>query len=120
MKYMLLIHENPRTREFFGTPDGARVMHEMDAYMGGLQASGEMVGGEALADPTNTTTVRLADGVPAITDGPLAEAKEHFGGYVMVDVDSAERAAEIAARWLTFGGEAIEVRPLMTGSGEEM
>ena len=34
-----------------------------------------------------------------VTDGPLAEAKEHFGGYLIVDCETNERAVEIAARW---------------------
>ena len=37
--------------------------------------------------------------MPAITDGPYAEAKEHLGGYLMVECETPERAAEIALRW---------------------
>ena len=46
-----------------------------------------------------TKTVRSADGPPVVTDGPLAEAKEHFGGYLIVDCKSDDRAVEIAAKW---------------------
>ena len=38
-----------------------------------------------------------ASGAPAVTDGPFAEAKEFLAGYWIVDVDSPERAYEIAA-----------------------
>ena len=38
-----------------------------------------------------------ADGAPAVTDGPFAEAKEFLAGYWIVDVDSPARAYEIAA-----------------------
>ena len=82
MKYMLLIYDNADTREEFPGEDGAALMAEVDALMEELTESGELIGGEALADPSNTKTVRARDGVPAITDGPLAEAKEHFGGYL--------------------------------------
>ena len=37
----------------------------------------------------------MRDGVLATTDGPFAEAKEQFAGYVSVDVASEERAIEI-------------------------
>ena len=34
----------------------------------------------------------MRDGVPVVTDGPFAEAKEHFGGYLIVDCETLERA----------------------------
>ena len=73
-------------------------MAEIDAIMTELTESGELVGGEALADPSNTQDRPRRDGVPAVTDGPYAEAKEHLGGYLIVDCESLERAAEIALR----------------------
>ena len=116
MKYMLLIYDNADTRETADEALGA----EVDALLAELTESGELVGGEALADPSNTRTVRVRDGVPAVTDGPLAEAKEHFGGYLIVDVETAERADEIAARWPNARFAAMEVRPLMTEGAAEV
>ena len=45
----------------------------------------------------------MRDGVPAVTDGPFVEAKEHLAGYYVVDCESIERATEIAARCRTRG-----------------
>lgn len=118
MKYMLLIYDNPGTREWLSGPEGAALGAEMDALMAEITASGEFVGGEALADPAQTRTIRPKDGVPVVTDGPLAEAKEHFGGYLIVDCDTPERAAEIATRWPNARFGAMEVRPLMNTGGE--
>jgi hypothetical protein len=115
MKYMLLIYDNADTREV--ADEGLTA--EVDALLQELTESGELAGGEALADPSNTRTVRVRDGVPAVTDGPLAEAKEHFGGYLMVDVETPERADEIAARWPNARFAAMEVRPVMTGEAAE-
>lgn len=120
MKYMLLIHDNPDTREVFFGEGGAGLMAEIDALVAELTASGELVGSEALADPSNTKTVRVRDGIPAITDGPLAEAKEHFGGYLIVDCESIERAIEIAARWPSARFTALEVRPIMDVGGDDV
>jgi hypothetical protein len=120
MKYMLLIYDNPDTRELFSGPQGEPLIAEMNALMKELQESGELVGGEGLADPSNTRTVRVHDGVPVVTDGPLAEAKEHFGGYLVVDCDSVERAIEIAARWPNAQFSAMEVRPIMDAGGGDM
>jgi hypothetical protein len=99
---------------------GEGLMAEIEAIMNELTESGEFVGGEALADPSNTKTIRLVDGAPAITDGPYAEAKEHLGGYLIVDCESAERAADIARRWPSARFTPLEVRPLMDSSGAEM
>jgi hypothetical protein len=120
VKYMLLIYDNPGTRELFFGPQGRALMAEVDDLVKELTESGELVGGEALADPSNTRTVRVRDDVPAITDGPLAEAKEHFAGYLVVDCDSLERATEIAARWPNARFTAMEVRPVMDPAGTEM
>jgi hypothetical protein len=120
MRYMLLIYDNADTRDaFFG--DGSEAFsREIDALMEELTASGELVGGEALAEPSSTRTVRTRDGALVVTDGPLAEAKEHFGGYLLVDCESVERATEIAARWPNARFAAMEVRPLMDPSGGEV
>jgi hypothetical protein len=55
--------------------------------------------------------------VPAVTDGPFMEAKEYFGGYMIIDCDSIERATEIATLFPVVG--ALEIRPLMDGGGAE-
>jgi len=113
MKYMLLIYDNPDTRATFSGPDGAPMRAEVDAIVSELTESGELIAGEGLADPSNTRTVRVRDGVPAITDGPFVESKEHFGGYLVVDCETPERATEIAARWPNARFCAMEVRPIM-------
>ena len=89
MKYMLLIHDNADTREVFFGEGGAELRAEMDALMAELTASGELIGGEALADPSNTKTVRVRDGVPAITDGPEG---------VRPALETMQRDLEIALR----------------------
>lgn len=121
MKYMLLIYDNPDTRELFFGPQGKALGEEIEALMQELTGSGELVGGEALADPAQTRSIRPREGVPVVTDGPLAEAKEHFGGYLIVDCETIERASEIASRWPNARFAAMEVRPLMNaGGGQEM
>ena len=120
MKYMLLIYNNPATYQAWPEEERAAIFGEVDALMNELSESGELVGGEALADPSNTRTVRVRDGVPAITDGPFAEAKEQLAGYLIVECERPERAAEIAARWPDARYFAMEVRPVMDEAGMEM
>jgi hypothetical protein len=63
-----------------------------------LLASGELVDHLALSWPDEAKTV-ISDGksAPIITDGPFVESKEMLAGFQMVDVDSLDRALEIAA-----------------------
>jgi hypothetical protein len=120
VKYILLIYQNPATWETFSEEERDRVMVEVGEIMEELTKSGEWVGGEGLADPSNTKTVRVRDGVPAVTDGPFVEAKEQLAGYCIVECETPDRATEIAARWPDARYWAMEVRPIMEPGGEEM
>jgi hypothetical protein len=118
MKYMILLYDNADMRELFSSRSD--LGEEMNVLLEEITQSGELVATEPLADPVQTKTVRLADGLPVITDGPLAEAKEHFGGYLIVDCETAERAVEIAARWPSARFAPIEVRPILDVGGADL
>ncbi|WP_129669684.1 YciI family protein [Phytoactinopolyspora endophytica] len=84
--------------------------------------NGELVDGQGLAGPDQAKIVRF-DGhsTPVTTDGPFPESKEFLAGYRIVDVETEERALEIAAKMSAGpgrGGEAlnipIEVRQVMS------
>jgi hypothetical protein len=92
-----------------------------------LGQSGEFVAAEGLTMPDQAKVVRAAkDGTP-VTDGVFPEGKEFLAGYLMVDVESPERAYAIAARWSAAPGPGgaplnmpIEVRQIMNGKPEEL
>lgn len=119
MKYMLLIYNNPATYESWSEAARNELFGEVDAIMAELTESGELVGGEGLADASTATTVRVRDGITAATDGPFAEAKEQLAGYLTVDCESEQRAVEIAARWPDARYFAMEVRAVMHPAGTE-
>ncbi|SCL56619.1 Uncharacterized conserved protein [Micromonospora citrea] len=122
MKYMLLIWNRPGFVEELSEQERTALFGEVDEIMRELTESGELVGGQALADPSQARTVRPAGDRPEVTDGPFMESKEQFAGYLMVDCDSLERAAEIAARWpdVRRGFGALEVRAVMDESGTDV
>ena len=64
-----------------------------------LVASGELVGSTILTGP-DLAKIVTSDGrtAPAVTDGPFPEFKEWLAGFQVVEVESEERAIEIAAR----------------------
>jgi hypothetical protein len=120
VKYILLIYNNQETYQAWSEAERDALMGDVDLIMSELTESGELVGGQALADPSTGKTVRVRDGVPVTTDGPFAEAKEQLAGYLIVECDSEERAVEIAARWPDARYFAMEVRAIMHTSGAEM
>lgn len=85
-----------------------------------LQESGEFVDAQALA-PTGAWVASGGEGRPPVVDGPFAETKDLIAGWMVIDVDSQERAYELAAELSAspgYGGEVInewlEVRPFLT------
>jgi hypothetical protein len=120
MKYMLLIYNNPEAMAELPEAELNRIFAEVGTIMEELSASGELLGGEALAHPSQTKTVRVRDGVVVTTDGPFVEAKEQFAGTLMIDVESEARAIEIAARWPDARTFAMEVRAVMHTSGADV
>ena len=92
-----------------------------------LSESGEFVATAGLDWPDQAKVVRAGkDGGP-MTDGVFPESKEFLAGYWIVDVESAERAYEIAARISGAPGPGgtslsmpIEVRQVMSGPPDEM
>ena len=69
-------------------------------------------------DPTTTRTIRTRDGVPVVTDGPFGEAKEQLAGVWAIDVESLDRAIELASPITDY--DVVEIRGLMDLSGYEM
>lgn len=92
-----------------------------------LTASGEFVRTEGLGGPEHMKMVKASQiGEAAITDGPFPESKEFLAGFWIIDVESAERAYEIAAKLSAIPGPGgkpanipIEVRPLMHGCSND-
>ena len=128
MKYVILIQSNPQpwghpTADFLPAyqeqPQEVRdrLDAEFETMLAQLSETGELVGGEALGDPTSARLFRWSDGERVVTDGPYAEVTEHLAGFFLVDVASQERAEEIAAVF-SGPGETIELRPVM-GGGED-
>ncbi len=121
MKYVALIFMNPGAFEALSQSDRDAMMSEADAYLKEYTDSGELLGaGHALGDPSTGKTVRVRDGLPAVTDGPFAEAKEHLAGYYVLDCESIERATEIVSHDPAARFWAVEVRPIMDEAGAEM
>jgi len=127
-KYLLLKHyrggpehmPNARTPMSGWTPEEVTAhIAFMDHVADVLAERGEFVDAQALA-PEGTFVRFDADGKPPVTDGPFAETKDLIAGWMVIDVDSVERAHEAAAFLSSAPGpggqplqEWIEVRPFL-------
>jgi hypothetical protein len=85
-----------------------------------LVDSGELVQSEVLAGPDLAKIVTSDGTAPVVTDGPFQEFKEWVAGYQIVDVESEERAIEIAGKISAVPGpgglatqQPIQVRQVM-------
>lgn len=110
MKYMLIMN-TPRDgyTQYMNWPKKILEANAafMEAFSKKLTEAGELVGGEGLASPEQAKLVRAGkDGKP-ITDGVFPESKEFLAGYWIIDVDSHERALQLAAEASMAPGASI-------------
>jgi hypothetical protein len=119
MKFLLIMHVNPRIWEALTEDERNEVMQGQGEFMAAIRESGEMLQTVALADPAASAVVRVRAGVPAVSDGPYLEAKEYLGGYYLVECASRDRALELAAMIpdAKVEGLGIEVRAVVFAAG---
>ena len=113
MRYMLLIYGDESQMATMTEEDMGQVMDAYNKFTADFQASGKMLGGEALQPTSTATVVRVQDGNTVTTDGPYAETKEALGGYYAIDAENLDEAIAWAARIPGAQGGSIEVRPIM-------
>ena len=127
-RYLLVVDFQPGVVE---TPMEEWKPEEVTAHLDYYRAlhrelvdSGELVESEVLAPP-NLAKIVTFDGAtaPVVTDGPFQEFKEWLAGYQIVDVESEERAIEIAGKISAVPGpggialqQPIQVRQVMNNA----
>ncbi len=91
----------------------------MDEFAVKLRETGEFVSEQGLA-PEGTFVRFDGEGRPPVTDGPFAETKDLIAGWMIIDVDSYERALELAGELSAAPGaggkpihEWLELRPCL-------
>jgi hypothetical protein len=126
-KYLLLKHYRGAPAAVSDVPMDRWAPEEIDAHMtfmrdfaARLEESGEYVDGQALA-PEGAWVRYDGEGRPPVTDGPFPETKDLIAGWYVIDVDSWDRAVELAGELSAApgaGGEPIhewlEVRPFLS------
>ncbi len=128
MKYLLMMNSPGKTFQIGSWPHEDIQAHIafMMAFAKKLSSDGELVSAEGLAGPEQAKLVRAGQDGKPVTDGVFSETKEFLAGYWIVDVETPERAYEIAAAASMAPGPGgaplhlpIEVRQVMSGPPEE-
>jgi len=88
------------------------IMRDLEALNRDMKAAGAWVFAAGL-HPTHTATVvrQEGDGM-LITDGPFAEAKEHLGGFTVIEAPDLDAALDWAGKMARATTLPIEVRPI--------
>ena len=130
-KYLLLKHYRGAPAAVNDVPMDQWTPEELSAHVqymrdfaARLVSTGEYVDHQALS-PEGTFVRYGGEGQPPVTDGPFAETKDLIAGWMVIDVDSVERAHEAAAFLSSAPGpggepirEWIEVRPFLEHPSE--
>lgn len=126
-KYLLLKHyrgapapENDIPMDRWTPEEISAHVQYMHDFASKLEETGEFVDAQALA-PGGMFVRYDGEGRPPVTDGPFAETKDVIAGWMAIDVDSEERAIELAGELSAAPGaggkpihEWLEVRPFLT------
>ena len=131
MKYLLLKHYRGAPAPSNDVPMDQWTPEEVDAHIeymrdfaARLKETGEFVESQELS-PGGAFVRNDGNGRPPVTDGPFAETKDLIAGWMVIDVESWERAVEVAGELSAAPGaggrpiqEWLEVRPFLANSAE--
>lgn len=113
-QYLLSVHSSDGP-EAAAAPRSADQMQEFMRRIGELESEMEanavLVASGRLADAGTATVVRIESGETLMTDGPYVEAKEHLGGFYIINSADLDEALEWATKTSACVGMPIEVRP---------
>lgn len=125
-KYLMLKHYKMAPEYMQYTPMDQWTPSEVDEHINfmndfadKLKETGEFVDSQALS-PEGTFVRYDGEGKPPVTDGPFPETKDLIAGWMIIDVDSYDRALELAGELSAAPGasgepirEWLELRPFM-------
>lgn len=113
MRYMLLIHHDDEA--LAKAPPS--IKGEYAAYIQALTKAGVGTPGLRLDHATKGRSISLRTGEAEVLDGPYADTKEKFAGYLVLDVPDIDTAVQWAARCPSAQYGTVEVRPIWPMQG---
>jgi hypothetical protein len=120
-RYMLSVHSVAGgAREPMSPEEMQRSWHQISALEKEMKSKGAWVFSGRLHDADTATVVRVSNGEILTTDGPFVEAREHLGGFYVINADDLDAALGWAAKVTQCVGHPIEVRPFEAFVDEPM
>jgi hypothetical protein len=111
-RYLLSAHTvDGAGRQPMTADEMKKSMVEIGALEREMKSAGVWLFSARLHDPETATVVRMSDGQVLTTDGPFTEAKEHLGGFYIIEVPDLDAALRWATKVTAATRTPIEVRP---------
>jgi hypothetical protein len=117
MKFMLISHDDEQYWEDVGPAVHEKALGEAIELTHELARKGQYLYCSPLQRSNTATLVRVRDGKTSVTAGPYAETREAIGGFYLIEADSVEEAAAIAARHPGARHGTVEVRQIIEVEG---
>lgn len=113
MKYLCMVFYNEEERNALPDDQSQSLIDEAIDFDTQLRKSGHLVTAYPLDQVREARTVRVRAGEVSVTDGPYTEAKEHIGGFVLIEARDTNEAVQLAARIPPARLGGVEVRPII-------
>lgn len=116
-KYLLSVYGPAERNQFGDYPDKESMLQafaDTGAFNDKLVADGYFVFADGLEQATTATVVDGRGEQPVVTDGPYLEAKEHLGGFWIIEAPDLDVALRLAAEGSKACRGKVEVRPFQT------
>ena len=111
-RYMLSVHSvQGQVQQPMSAEDVQQAWQQIGVLEAEMKSTGAWVFSGRLHEPETATVVRVANGEILTTDGPFAEAREHLGGFYVINAEDLDAALALASKVTKVIGAPIEVRP---------
>ncbi|MDP3858768.1 MAG: YciI family protein [Stagnimonas sp.] len=118
MRFLILRKADARSES--GQLPGPELLAAMGRYRAALERAGVLVGGDGLhASSRGAARLRCEHGQWTVTDGPFAETKELIAGFLLIEVDSLQKALRWARACPSMAGDGVaemEVREIISAA----
>lgn len=116
--YLLSVHSvEGEVREPMTEERMRHMQQQIGAIEADLKSAGAWVFSGRMHEPDTATVVRESGGQVLTTDGPFVEAKEHLGGFYIIQATDLDAALAWAARVTAAIKAPIEVWPFADAHG---
>lgn len=113
MKFVCLVYIDSAAIGALSEAEGRQLADDSIAFDWGLRDNGKLILAQPLQSPETAKTVRQRDGRFASTDGPFVEAKEHLGGFFLIEAADIDEAIAVAKTSPIMRVASVEVRPAL-------